>query len=106
MRVDTTVVETNIHYPTDSSLLGVGVRVLIRTMKKITKIVDGAGAELCDRSRSAKLRVLDIARAARGKGKAHQERLKRAYGQLLNSTGRVVGSWDRRGGSPRRSLKA
>ena len=38
MRVDTTVVETNIHYPTDSSLLGDGVRVLIRTMKKITAI--------------------------------------------------------------------
>src|SRR5499427_4050324 len=33
MRVDTTVVETNIHYPTDSSLLGDGVRVLTRTMK-------------------------------------------------------------------------
>jgi IS5 family transposase len=31
MRVDTTVVETNIHYPTDSSLLGDGVRVLTRT---------------------------------------------------------------------------
>jgi IS5 family transposase len=28
MRVDTTVVETNVHYPTDSSLLGDGVRVL------------------------------------------------------------------------------
>src|SRR5436190_12842250 len=38
MRLDTTVVETNIHYPTDSSLLGDGVRVLTRTMKKITKI--------------------------------------------------------------------
>src|SRR6202040_4096773 len=36
MRVDTTVVETNIHYPTDSSLLGDGVRVLTRTMQKIT----------------------------------------------------------------------
>ena len=36
LRVDTTVVETNIHHPTDSSLLGDGVRVLIRTMKKIT----------------------------------------------------------------------
>ena len=36
MRVDTTVVETNIHHPTDSTLLGDGVRVLIRTMKKIT----------------------------------------------------------------------
>jgi integrase len=35
MRVDTTVVEANIHYPTDSSLLGDGTRVLTRTMKKI-----------------------------------------------------------------------
>src|ERR1700686_1103369 len=32
MRVDTTVVETNILYPTDSSFLGDGVRVFIRTM--------------------------------------------------------------------------
>src|SRR5271167_5094145 len=40
MRVDTTVVETNIHHPTDSSLLGDGVRVLIRTMKRITQIVE------------------------------------------------------------------
>ena len=31
MRVDTTVVETNIHYATDSSLLGDEVRVLPRT---------------------------------------------------------------------------
>jgi transposase, IS5 family len=38
MRVDTTVVETNIHHPTDSTLLGDGVRVLIRTMKKITEM--------------------------------------------------------------------
>jgi transglutaminase-like putative cysteine protease len=43
MRLDTTVVETNIHYPTDSSLLGDGVRVLTRKMKKITGI---AGAHL------------------------------------------------------------
>src|SRR5262249_27409745 len=52
MRVDTTVVETNIHYPTDLSLLGDGVRVLTRTMKKITKIAGAAGTELRDRSRS------------------------------------------------------
>ena len=64
MRVDTTVVETNIHYPTDSSLLGDGVRVLIRTMKKITGITGAVGAKLRDRSRSVKLRVLEIARAA------------------------------------------
>ena len=91
MRVDTTVVETNVHYPTDSSLLSDGVRVLIGRMKNITNIVGKAGAMLCDRSRSVKHRVLDIARAARAKGEPHQERLKRAYGQLLNSTSRVVG---------------
>jgi IS5 family transposase len=91
MRVDTTVVETNVHYPTDSSLLGDGVRVLIRTMKGIGKIAGAAGVKLCDRSRSVKLRVLDIARAARSRAKQGQERLKSAYGTLLNATSRVVG---------------
>jgi transposase, IS5 family len=91
MRLDSTVVETNIHYPTDSSLLGDGVRVLTRTMKKITAIVGDVGTKLRDRSRSVKLRMLDIARAARSKAKQGQEKLKRAYRQLLNSTSRVVG---------------
>ena len=91
MRVDTTVTETNIHYPTDSSLLEDGVRVLIRTMKKITNIAGDTGAKLRDRSRSVKLRALEIARAARAKGQQSQEKLKRAYANLLHSTSRVVG---------------
>jgi len=91
MRVDTTVTETNTHHPTDSSLLGDGVRVLTRTMKKITKIVGEVGTKLRNRSRSVKLRVLDIARAARAKGPQSQEKLKRNYRQLLESTSRVVG---------------
>src|SRR2546426_6111590 len=33
-RIDTTVVETNVHYPTDSTLLQDGVRVLTRTMQR------------------------------------------------------------------------
>jgi hypothetical protein len=35
-RIDTTVVETNVHYPTDSTLLRDGVRVLTRTMQRAT----------------------------------------------------------------------
>ena len=66
MRVDTTVVENNIHYPTDSSLLGDGVRVLTRSMRKITELAGVVGAKLRDRSRSVKWRMLEIARAARG----------------------------------------
>ena len=34
LRVDTTVVETDIHYPTDSSLLSDGVRVLTSSMQR------------------------------------------------------------------------
>jgi IS5 family transposase len=52
MRVDTTVVETNIHHPTDSTLLGDGVRVLTRIMKKIGNIAGAAGTSLRDRTRS------------------------------------------------------
>jgi len=91
MRVDTTVTETNIHYPTDSSLLGDGVRVLTRAMKKITKIVGEVGAKLRDRSRSVKRRVLNIARAARAKGSQNQGKLQDNYRKLLASTSRVVG---------------
>ena len=91
MRVDTTVVETNIHYPTDSTLLGDGVRVLTRTMKKITKIVGAVGTRLRDRSRSVKLRLLDIGRIARAKGPLNRDRLRQRYRRLLDTTGRVVG---------------
>jgi IS5 family transposase len=91
MRLDTTVVETNIHYPTDSNLLGDGVRVLTCTMKKVTEIAGAAGAKLRDRSRSVKLRVLEIARAARAKGQPNRDRLAQAYQRLLGATSRVVG---------------
>ena len=91
MRVDTTVVESNIHYPTDSTLLGDGVRVLTRTMRKITDIVGAVGTKLRDRSRSVKFRVLEIMRVARGKGPVNSQRLQQRYGRLLDATSRVVG---------------
>ena len=91
MRVDTTVVETDIHHPTDSTLLGDGVRVLTRIMRKITKLAGATGGKLRDRSRSVKLRLLEIGRVARAKGPMNQDKLKRRYGQLLATTSRVVG---------------
>ncbi len=46
LRVDTTVVETDIHYPTDSSLLGDGVRVLTRAMKRMAAVAGRAGSRM------------------------------------------------------------
>jgi IS5 family transposase len=91
LRVDTTVVETNIHYPTDSTLLGDGVRVLTRIMKKVGEVAGNVGTRLRDRTRSVKLRVLAIARASRNKTEKGKEKLKQSYVRLLDATSRVVG---------------
>jgi IS5 family transposase len=91
MRVDTTVVETNIHYPTDSTLMGDGVRVLTRVMKKVAAVAGEAGTKFRDRSRSVKRRVVEIAYASRDKSEKGQQKMKAAYGKLLEATSRVVG---------------
>jgi len=90
MRVDTTVVETNIHYPTDSSLLGDGDRVLTRLMKKVTVIAGTAGTKVRNSMRSVQRRVAEIARASRAKGEKGKERLVPLYRKLLETTGRVM----------------
>jgi IS5 family transposase len=90
MRVDTTVVETNIHYPTDSTLLGDGTRVLTRLMKKVTAIAGSAGTQLRDRMRSVGRSVMEIARAARVKGEKGKEKMQPLYRKLLAITGCVV----------------
>jgi IS5 family transposase len=94
LRVDTTVVETNIHYPTDSTLLGDGVRVLTRVMKRVAEAAGEAGEKLRDRTRSVKRRILEIALASRDKSERGREKIKAAYGKLIEVievTGRVVG---------------
>jgi len=91
MRVDTTVTETNIHYPTDSSLLGDGVRVLTRTMKRIVEIAGKTGEQVRDRMKSVGRRLLEIARISRTKGQQQtKEKLEAGYKRLLNATGQVV----------------
>lgn len=92
LRVDTTVVETDIHYPTDSSLLGDGVRVLTRAMKRIAEIAGRAGTRLRDRTRAVGYQVRQIARASRSRvPQQAAERLKSCYRKLLYHTARVPG---------------
>jgi IS5 family transposase len=90
MRVDTTVVETNIHYPTDSSLLGDGTRALTRTMKKIEAKSGGLKRKVRDRMRSIRKRVMAIALATRYRGEEGEERRKKQYAELLSLTRKVV----------------
>jgi len=59
VRVDTTVVEANIHHPTDSGLIADTVRVVTRLAKKIQAVAGDTGTAIRDRTRSIKKRVLE-----------------------------------------------
>jgi IS5 family transposase len=64
-RIDTTVVETNVHYPTDSTLLQDGVRVLTRTMQRASTTLGDSPGRIRNRLRSVTRTVLTIAYQAR-----------------------------------------
>jgi len=87
-RIDTTVVETNVHYPTDSSLLQDGVRVLTRTMQRASRALGDRGGRVRDRHRSVGRRVLIIGRQARSP--ETREALVRSYRRLRATTRAVV----------------
>ena len=59
LRGDTTTTKTNIHYPTDASLLVDGVRVLTRTMNRL-KVWCGVEFESSDHYRRAKKKLYKI----------------------------------------------
>lgn len=65
LRVDTTVVETHVHYPTDSTLLRDSVRVITRTLQRAGTVLGGAAARVRNRLRSVGRQVLAIAKTAR-----------------------------------------
>ena len=90
MRVDTTVVETNIHYPTDSSLMGDAARVITRTIKKIQKEVGKAAGTFRNRMRSIGRRVIEIARTSRSRTAQGQSRMRTLYEKLIGTTRTVV----------------
>lgn len=52
-RIDTTVVETNVHYPTNSTLLQDGVRVLTRTMQRASAGLGDPCVRVRDRRRAS-----------------------------------------------------
>ncbi len=60
MRTDTTVVESNIHHPLDSSLLFDGIRVLTRTLQRA---YEKHGTAVCNHRRRAKRRAVAILHA-------------------------------------------
>jgi len=62
LRVDTTVVETDIHHPTDSGLLWDAVRVVTRLVGDLDDLLPQGVPGFTNRTRSARRRMQEIAR--------------------------------------------
>jgi len=77
VRIDPTVVESNIHHPTDNALLFDGVRTLARMLAQARK---SFGIRFHDRTRRAKRRHMEIVNAKR------QARRIKPYKDLLKVT--------------------
>lgn len=90
LRVDTTCVESHIHYPTDSTLLGDGIRVLTRGLVRIAAECRHGAVEVVNHRRAVKHRLLEISRAAKSLTTAGRQRLQDSYATLVALTRRVV----------------
>jgi len=77
VRVDTTVVEANIHHPTDSSLLEDTARVVTRLAKK-------AGVAIRDRTRSIKKRVLKITKVLKRRTQEAVQEVRQITGEIAD----------------------
>jgi IS5 family transposase len=87
LRVDTTVVETNIHYPTDGTLLWDSVRTITRLVKELHDKLPNGVQGFTNRTRSARRRMQQIQRMT---AQQRQQQQVPKYRELLTITRQVV----------------
>jgi transposase, IS5 family len=89
LRVDTTVVQTDIHHPTDNTLLWDVVRVITRLVGYLGKAAQQRFRGFHNRTRAARRRMQEIQRLT---PKERQERQTKKYRQLIGIAEEVVKS--------------
>jgi IS5 family transposase len=65
VRVDSTAVKTNIHHPTDSTLLADGIRIITRWLTEGKELLPAPSHRFSDHRRVVKKRVMTILNARR-----------------------------------------
>jgi transposase, IS5 family len=86
VRIDSTVIEADVKYPTDAGLASSGVHVLAREGRKLAQLINEKKARVRDRSRAMGRKLRTITRTIRRRsGEAKQEVLK-----LTEETGELL----------------
>jgi IS5 family transposase len=90
LRVDTTVVQTDIHHPTDNTLLWDVVRVITRLVRRLANALERRRIKgFCNRTRSARRRMYEIQRMTT---RQRQEQQSGTYRALIGIAEEVVGN--------------
>jgi transposase, IS5 family len=94
LRTDGTVVETNIHHPSDSSLLADSVRVLGRTLRRAKEVLHEKAnlpqQIFRNRIRSVRRLARQVGEAMRKRGETAQEQGMQAYRKLITATQQTI----------------
>jgi IS5 family transposase len=106
LRADTTVVEANVAYPVDSSLLAKG----ITRIAKLTRQAKAAGlatrTHLRDRSRRAQHRAREVVNTLRRRGELARDELRRLNAELAQTATKTVREADAIVRNARRTLRS
>jgi len=90
LRTDTTVVESDIHHPTDATLMQDGVKVITRLVRKIRKVASHAVQGFEDRTGEIKEKILSITKVLRRRSRESWEEVDRITESVIEVTQAVV----------------
>ena len=91
VRGDSFVVATNIHYPTDSSLIGDGLRTIVPLAVRLAGLLGvGGWRQHKHLLRTVKKHLREINQIATGKGRNFPKRLQDGYRTLLDVADRII----------------
>ncbi len=90
LRIDTTVVESDIHHPTDTGLLNDGVRVVTRVITRLRKLVPGIGSKFVKHTRKAKKIYLSLVKVLKGRTGQNETDLIKTRDKLVKISEKVI----------------
>ena len=91
LRLDTTVYESNIHYPTDSSLLWDSFRTLARVVRRVQQELPQLGVNHRFHTKKIKKLACFIARNAGSKSGSKKRKVKSTYRKLIERVRWIAG---------------
>lgn len=84
LRTDTTVTESNIHYPTDAQLLADAIQLITRQAQSLRDTVASTMPKMINRCRSAKKRILEIGKTLKRRNHQAVEDVRKITDQLVD----------------------